>query len=65
VGVAVVVLTLLGGTTWASDGFWAPEGAYAIVSALIAYAWIAVISGFLVMRLSRVKAPERVAVPTP
>src|SRR6476646_3716566 len=28
VGVAAVILTLLGGTTWARDGFWAPDGAY-------------------------------------
>jgi hypothetical protein len=60
-----VVITLLGGTTWASDGFWAPDGAYAIVSQLVAYAWVAVISGFLVMKYSSAKAPERAAVPVP
>ena len=27
-GVGAVVLVLLGGTTWLSDGFWAPDGAY-------------------------------------
>jgi hypothetical protein len=27
-GVAGVVLTLLGGTTWQGGGFWAPDGAY-------------------------------------
>jgi hypothetical protein len=27
-GVAVVVLGLLGGTTWLSGGFWAPDGGY-------------------------------------
>ncbi|HEX4663895.1 MAG TPA: hypothetical protein VH196_05855, partial [Terriglobales bacterium] len=27
-GVAAVVLVLLGGTTWLSGGFWAPDGAY-------------------------------------
>jgi len=26
--VAAVVLVLLGRTTWLSDGFWAPDGAY-------------------------------------
>jgi hypothetical protein len=65
VGVAAVVLTLLGGTAWASDGFWAPDGAYAIVSQLVAYVWIAVISGFLVMKASPAKTPERAAVPAP
>jgi len=28
VGVAAVVLVLLGGTTWLSGGFWAPDGVY-------------------------------------
>src|SRR5262249_11512416 len=27
-GIAALVLVLLGGTTWMSDGFWAPDGAY-------------------------------------
>jgi hypothetical protein len=27
-GVAAVVLGVLSGTTWLSDGFWAPDGAY-------------------------------------
>jgi hypothetical protein len=65
VGVVAVVLTLLGGTTWASDGFWAPDGAYQVVSQLVAYAWIAVISGVLYMRSpAAVKTPDRAAVPT-
>jgi hypothetical protein len=64
-GVAAVVLVLLGGTTWARDGFWAPDGAYALVSGFILYAWIAVVSGFLVMRRpAAAGAPERAAVPT-
>jgi hypothetical protein len=49
-GVAAVVLVLLGGTTWARHGFWAPEGGYAIVSGFILYVWVAVVSGFLVIR---------------
>jgi hypothetical protein len=59
------VLVLLGGTTWASDGFWAPDGAYALISQLVLFAWIAVLSGFLAMRRpSTVGAPERATVPT-
>jgi len=27
-GIAAVVLVLLGGTTWLSGGFWAPDGVY-------------------------------------
>jgi hypothetical protein len=64
-GVAAVVLVLLGGTTWARDGFWAPDGAYGIVSGIILYLWVAVVSGFLVMRRpSAARASERAAVPT-
>jgi hypothetical protein len=60
-----VVLVLLGGTIWARDGFWAPDGGYATVSGIILYLWVAVVSGFLVMRRpSAVRAPERAAVRT-
>jgi hypothetical protein len=66
-GVAAVVLVLLGGTTWASDGFWAPDGAYSrFISPIIALGWIAVVSGLLVMRApSTGGAAERRAVPAP
>jgi hypothetical protein len=64
VGVAGVVLALLGGTTWARSGFWAPDGGYAIVSQLVLLVWTAVLSGFLVMRApSQARAPGA-AVPT-
>jgi hypothetical protein len=54
-----VVLVLLGGTTWARDGFWAPDGGYAIVSGIILYLWVAVVSGFLVIRKpSTARAPS-------
>ena len=63
-GVAAVVLVLLGGTTWASDGFWAPDGAYALISQIVLFGWIAVLSGFLAVRSpSTSRAPERAAVP--
>jgi hypothetical protein len=66
-GVTVMVLVLLRATTWADDGFWAPDGAYAhYISTIIALAWVAVVSGFLYVRSpGTAKAPERVAVPTP
>jgi hypothetical protein len=64
VGVAAVVLVLLGGTTWASDGIWAPDGAYSrFISPIIGLAWIAVVSGLLVMRApSTVSTPDRATV---
>jgi hypothetical protein len=51
VGVAAVVLVLLGGTTWMSGGFWAPDGAFSrIVSPLIGLVWIVVVSRVLLTR---------------
>jgi len=40
-GVAAIVLVLLGGTTWLSSGFWAPDGAYSrFVSPIIGLVWV-------------------------
>jgi hypothetical protein len=64
-GVLAVVVALLGGTTWASEGFWAPDGAYSLISAFVVFLWIAVLSGFLVMKSSAAQAPDRAAVPMP
>jgi hypothetical protein len=67
IGLAAVVLVLLGGTTWASDGIWAPDGAYArFISPTIGLAWVAVISGLLFTRgPSTARAPERAGMPAP
>ena len=47
-GVAAVVLVLLGGTTWMSGGFWAPDGAYSsFVSPVIGLMWVVVVSRIL------------------
>jgi hypothetical protein len=66
VGVAVVVLGVTGGTTWASDGIWAPDGAYArMILPIVALVWIAVLSAILT---SRAPSPVRIpaaAVATP
>jgi len=66
-GVTAVVLVLLGGTTWASNGFWAPDGAYSrFISPAIGLLWIAVISGLLTARSSSTtRAPERAPAPAP
>jgi|SRR5882672_855368 len=50
-GVAAVVLVLLGGTTWLSGGFWAPDGAYSrFVSPVIGLVWVVVVSRILLAR---------------
>jgi hypothetical protein len=50
-GVAAVVLVLLGGTTWLSGGFWAPDGAYSrLVSPIIGLVWLVVASRVLLTR---------------
>ncbi len=50
-GVAAVVLVLLGGTTWLSGGFWAPDGAYSrFVSPIIGLVWVVVVSRVLLTR---------------
>jgi len=56
-GVAAVVLVLLGGTTWLSGGFWAPDGAYSrFVSPLIGLVWVVVVSQVLLTRSPATRA---------
>ena len=56
-GVAAVVLGLLGGTTWLSGGFWAPDGAYSrFVSPVIGLAWVLVVSRVLLTRSPATRA---------
>ena len=63
IGVLVVVVGLLGGTTWASDGFWSPDGASSLISQIVVFVWIAVLSGFLAMRSpSPARTSDRVPV---
>jgi hypothetical protein len=51
VGVAAVVLTLLGGTTWLSAGFWSPDGAYSrFISPIIGLVWVLDVSRVLLTR---------------
>jgi hypothetical protein len=50
-GVAVIVLVLLGGTTWLKGGFWGPDGAYSrFVSPIISLVWVVVVSRVLLTR---------------
>jgi hypothetical protein len=57
VGVAAVVLVLLGGTTWLSGGFWAPDGVYSrFVSPVIGLVWVLVVSRVLLTRSPATRA---------
>ena len=50
-GVAVVVLTALGGATWLSGGIWAPDGVYSrLVSPIIGLVWVVVVNRVLLTR---------------
>jgi hypothetical protein len=64
-GVTAMVLVLLRATTWASDGFWAPDGAYsAYVATIVMAVWVLGISRVLLARRpSTTSAAGRVAVP--
>ena len=56
-GVAALLLALLGGSTWMSGGFWAPDGAYSrLVSPLIGLAWIVVVSRVVLTRSPATRA---------
>jgi len=56
-GVAAVVLVLLGGTTWLSGGFWAPDGAYSrFVSPIIGLVWVVAVSRILLTRSPATRA---------
>jgi hypothetical protein len=56
-GVAVLVLVLLGGTTWFSGGVWAPDGIYSrFISPAIALAWVVAASVVLLTRSPATRA---------
>lgn len=56
-GVAAVVLGVLGGTTWLSGGFWAPDGAYSrFVWPIIGLVWVLVVSRVLLTRSPATRA---------
>ena len=57
VGIAAVVLVLLGGSTWMSGGLWAPDGAYSrFVSPAIGLAWLLVVSRVLLSQRPAARA---------
>jgi succinate dehydrogenase/fumarate reductase cytochrome b subunit len=58
-GVAAILLVLVGCTTWASEGIWAPSGDYTrFVSPIVGLVWIVVFSGVLLTRRSPSTTPQ-------
>jgi hypothetical protein len=56
-GVVAVVLGVLGGTTWVSGGFWAPDGAYSrFVSPILLLVWVVGVSRVLLTRSPATRA---------
>ena len=64
-GVTAMVLVLLRATTWASDGFWAPDGAYSqYIATSVMALWVIGISRVLLARSPKqASVPGRAAVP--
>ena len=64
-GVTAMVLVLLRATTWAGDGFWAPDGAYSqYVATVVMAVWVLGISRVLLARRQpTTSAVDHVAVP--
>jgi len=57
------VLVVIGATTWASSGFWAPDGAYLqFITPIIFALLITFFSGLLTLRVEPSEATERAAV---
>lgn len=56
-GGIAALLFLLGGTTWAKDGFWAPDGAYGTITFVLFLVWVVVTSSLLVSRAKAADAP--------
>ncbi|MGH2922149.1 MAG: hypothetical protein ACRDKU_08805, partial [Gaiellaceae bacterium] len=50
IGLAAAAVVLIGGTTWARDGFWAPDGGYTTITVIVAVAWVLVASVLLYMQ---------------
>src|SRR5262245_5707787 len=56
-GVGAVVLGVLGGTTWLSGGFWAPDGGYSrFISPFLLVLWVLLVSRVLLTRSPATRA---------
>jgi hypothetical protein len=57
IGIAAVVLGVIGGTTWLSGGLWAPDGAYSrFVSPILLLLWALFVSRVLLTRSETARA---------
>jgi hypothetical protein len=56
-GVAGLVF-LLNGTTWAQDGFWAPDGAFGVISFLVFLVWTVATSVELIRLVPKAALPR-------
>jgi hypothetical protein len=55
-GVACVILGVLGGTTWASTGFWAPDGVYSLyIWPIVGLVWVLVVTAILLRQRPSVR----------
>jgi hypothetical protein len=63
-GLLVALVVLVSGGALDQRGFYAPDGAYAIISLIVFLAWTLAASAFLVMRPLGDKTPEAVTAPT-
>lgn len=62
-GTLAALLMALGGTVWARDGFWAPDGGYGFITVIVFVVWVVVASALLSMRTTAASAPERAPAP--
>lgn len=57
VNASAVILGVLGGTTWMSAGFWAPDGAYSrFIWPAIGLVWVLIVSRVLLSRSPATRA---------
>lgn len=61
-GVAAVAF-LVGGATFASSGFFAPNGVYAVIMTIVFMAWVVASSALMLRQPQAVEAPQAVAAP--
>ena len=56
--IAGAIVLALGGTTWATDGFWAPDGAFSLITVIVFLLWAIVTSWIFMQRVATAEAPR-------